>query len=141
MCAHCDVTLKKKQVEKHNIRRCQPMAFICIDCHKTFRGNEHRSHVSCLTEQEKHWGDFAHPKHITQPKNGGKAEDPKVKPAEKEEPATEEKKEEESGWRGWKNEIKDIIKSHDSKMEMGELQQMAIKRYREFTPESDEKDE
>ena len=70
ICAHCDVTLKKKQVEKHNLRRCQPPAFICIDCHKTFRGNEHKGHVSCLTEQEKHWGEFAHPKHITQPRNG-----------------------------------------------------------------------
>ena len=66
VCVHCDVTLKKKQVEKHAYGRCRPAAFICIDCHVTFRGNDYINHTSCLTEQEKHWGEFAKPKHITQ---------------------------------------------------------------------------
>lgn len=49
VCAHCDVTLKKKQVEKHVYGRCRPSAFICIDCHVTFRGNDYINHISCLT--------------------------------------------------------------------------------------------
>ena len=45
-----------------------------------------------------------------------------------------EKKEdiEESGWKGWKNEIKDIVKQSNKKIELEELQVKVIKRYREF---------
>lgn len=32
---------------------------ICIDCSGTFYGNDHKGHVSCISEQEKHWGEFA----------------------------------------------------------------------------------
>ncbi len=66
VCSHCDVTLKKKQVEKHTFGRCRPASFICIDCHVTFQGNDFKNHISCLTEFEKHWGEYAKPKQITQ---------------------------------------------------------------------------
>jgi hypothetical protein len=49
VCSYCDVTLKKKQVEKHAFGRCRPASFICIDCHVTFKGNDYKAHISCLT--------------------------------------------------------------------------------------------
>lgn len=58
VCQNCDVTLKKKQVEGH-IRGCYPAAMICIDCSKTFYGNDHKAHISCISEMDKHWGDYA----------------------------------------------------------------------------------
>ncbi len=59
VCSYCDVTLKKKQVEKHTFGYCKPPSFICIDCHVTFKGNDYKAHNSCLTEFEKHWGQYA----------------------------------------------------------------------------------
>ena len=58
-CDHCQETLKKAQLEKHAMR-CYPASFSCIDCYKTFRGNEHKAHTSCITEVEKY-----HEKKIT----------------------------------------------------------------------------
>ena len=82
ICAYCDLTLKKKQVEKHSFGSCRPPAFICIDCHKTFHGQEYKNHISCLTEFEKHWGEYAKPKHITQP-NGNSTQKPEKKQEDK----------------------------------------------------------
>lgn len=59
VCEYCDKTLKKKQVEGHIRGRCSPGAMICIDCSKTFYGNDHKHHITCISEQEKHWGEFA----------------------------------------------------------------------------------
>ena len=56
VCYHCDRTLKKSQVEKHT--QCRPFAFICIDCSTTFHGQDYKAHISCVTEQEKYFGDF-----------------------------------------------------------------------------------
>lgn len=70
VCSYCDTTLKKKQAEKHAFGRCRPASFICIDCHVTFNGNDFMKHISCLTEFEKHWGDFAKPKQNAQKQNG-----------------------------------------------------------------------
>ena len=61
VCRHCDATLKKKQTENHSFGRCRPASFICIDCHKTFSGNDFKAHISCLTEFEKTWGEYAKP--------------------------------------------------------------------------------
>lgn len=59
VCEYCDVTLKKKQCDKHVMGRCRPASLICIDCSKTFRGDEYKSHISCISEMDKHWGQFA----------------------------------------------------------------------------------
>ena len=67
VCSNCDTTLKKKQVERHCFGSCRPPSFICIDCHQTFQGFSYKDHITCLTEYEKHWGEYAKPKQITQP--------------------------------------------------------------------------
>ena len=56
MCEVCDTTLKKKQCEKHIRNRCRPGSLICIDCSQTFKGQQYKNHISCISEQEKHWG-------------------------------------------------------------------------------------
>lgn len=58
-CDHCQETLKKAQLDKH-VMRCHPASFSCIDCYKTFRGNDYKAHTSCITEVEKY-----HEKKIT----------------------------------------------------------------------------
>ena len=67
ICEHCDKTLKKKQCEKHIRGQCSPASFICIDCSQTFRGQQYKGHVSCISEQEKHWGEFAKVKKNNKP--------------------------------------------------------------------------
>jgi hypothetical protein len=69
VCSHCDTTLKKKQAESHSFGRCRPSSFICIDCHVTFQGQDFKAHTSCLTEFEKHWGEYAKQKGKGVPKN------------------------------------------------------------------------
>lgn len=49
-------------------------------------------------------------------------------------------KNEEDGWRGWKNELKEIIKENNKNISLDNLEKIAIKRYREFSQE-DQKDE
>ena len=78
VCEYCDQTLKKKQCENHIRGSCRPGALICIDCSQTFYGNDFKNHNSCISEQEKHWGEYAKPK--------------KTKPISKE-PKEEQKKE------------------------------------------------
>jgi cell growth-regulating nucleolar protein len=72
VCSYCDATLKKKQLENHTYGSCRPSSFICIDCHTTFNGNDYKTHTKCLTEFEKHWGEYAKPKKVTQNSNSHK---------------------------------------------------------------------
>ena len=48
---------------------------------------------------------------------------------------------EENDWKGWKNEIKSIIKENDSCILKEDLEEKTLKRYKETNPESDLKDE
>ncbi|KAL4439293.1 hypothetical protein ABPG74_016956 [Tetrahymena malaccensis] len=59
VCHHCDVTLKKKQLDKHVFQCRRPSKFICIDCQNTFVGDEYKQHTQCMTEQEKYHGPYA----------------------------------------------------------------------------------
>lgn len=59
ICEYCDATLKKAQCDKHVMGRCRPAALICIDCSKTFRGTDYKTHISCISEMDKHWGQYA----------------------------------------------------------------------------------
>ncbi|XP_040275041.1 cell growth-regulating nucleolar protein [Bufo bufo] len=55
-CNGCGESLKKAQVEKHLVscRSCQCLS--CIDCGKDFWGDEYKTHLKCLTEDEKYGG-------------------------------------------------------------------------------------
>lgn len=56
ICDGCGESLKKGQVEKHLAicRRCQFLS--CIDCGKDFWGDDYKTHLKCLTEDEKYGG-------------------------------------------------------------------------------------
>jgi len=43
----------KKKADQHT-QRCYGAYFTCIDCSKTFNGNEYRQHTQCITEDEKY---------------------------------------------------------------------------------------
>ncbi|KAM3937829.1 cell growth-regulating nucleolar protein isoform 2-T2 [Leptodactylus fuscus] len=55
-CNACGETLKKGHVEKHlnMCRNCRCLS--CIDCGKDFWGNDYKTHLRCLTEDEKYGG-------------------------------------------------------------------------------------
>ncbi|XP_075786859.1 cell growth-regulating nucleolar protein isoform X2 [Pelodiscus sinensis] len=55
-CSACGDSVKKGQVEKHvNIcRNCQCLS--CMDCGKDFWGDDYKSHVKCLSEDQKYGG-------------------------------------------------------------------------------------
>lgn len=53
-CNGCGSSLKKNQVEKHQhqCRRSQNLS--CMDCSKDFYGEDYKSHVKCISEEEKY---------------------------------------------------------------------------------------
>ncbi|KAM9143121.1 cell growth-regulating nucleolar protein isoform 1-T1 [Pangshura tecta] len=55
-CSACGESVKKGQVEKHvNIcRNCQCLS--CMDCGKDFWGDDYKSHVKCISEDQKYGG-------------------------------------------------------------------------------------
>lgn len=65
ICEYCDKTLKKKQCDNH-IRSCSPGSLICVDCGQNFHGGLYKAHIACISEQEKHWGEYAKPKKTKQ---------------------------------------------------------------------------
>ena len=90
MCDCCAATLKKNQVKRHYSECRGAKVFTCVDCSKDFSGQELDNHTSCKSEAEKYFGKFYEEKK----KNSGTE---KAKIIEK--------------WRGWKNEIKYILKN------------------------------
>lgn len=52
-CEVCGETVPKKKCEKH-FRRCPDAYFTCLDCQKTFYGNDYIKHTSCISEAEKY---------------------------------------------------------------------------------------
>lgn len=52
-CEVCNDTVIKKRLPQHQ-RSCRGAYFTCIDCSKTFYGNEHQAHTSCISEAEKY---------------------------------------------------------------------------------------
>ncbi|ODV61996.1 uncharacterized protein ASCRUDRAFT_80330 [Ascoidea rubescens DSM 1968] len=52
-CEVCNDTIIKKKLDNHK-RMCYGAYFTCIDCSKTFEGNDYRKHTSCVTEDEKY---------------------------------------------------------------------------------------
>lgn len=55
-CNACGESLKKAQVDKHvNIcRGCQVLS--CIDCGKDFWGDDYKTHIKCISEDQKYGG-------------------------------------------------------------------------------------
>ena len=55
VCDVCQETVKKPKLDQHK-QRCRMASFSCIDCYKSFKGDEYRSHTSCITEVQKYHG-------------------------------------------------------------------------------------
>ncbi|XP_075050759.1 cell growth-regulating nucleolar protein [Mixophyes fleayi] len=55
-CDACGESLKKGQVEKHTAmcRNCQCLS--CIDCGKDFWGEDYKTHLKCISEDQKYGG-------------------------------------------------------------------------------------
>ncbi|GAA6093106.1 cell growth-regulating nucleolar protein isoform X1 [Tachysurus ichikawai] len=55
-CNACGESLKKAQIQKHTsmCRGCQVLS--CIDCGKDFWGEDYKSHVKCISEDQKYGG-------------------------------------------------------------------------------------
>ncbi|XP_077333918.1 cell growth-regulating nucleolar protein [Lithobates pipiens] len=55
-CNGCGESLKKGQVEKHRAvcRNCRCLS--CIDCGKDFLGDDYKSHLKCISEDQKYGG-------------------------------------------------------------------------------------
>lgn len=89
-CEVCNDTVIKKRLPQHQ-RSCRGAYFTCIDCSKTFYGNEHQTHTSCISEAEKY------EKSLYKGKKKGQEAKPTVKPevktVEKTEPKCEPKSE------------------------------------------------
>ena len=60
ICDLCQASLKKQQVEKHYLTKCRDAwTFTCLDCRKTFAGEDYKKHSECKTEKEQYWGQYA----------------------------------------------------------------------------------
>lgn len=53
VCDKCQETLKKAKLDIH-ATRCRGSSFSCIDCYRSFKDVEYRTHFSCITEVEKY---------------------------------------------------------------------------------------
>ncbi|GCC24731.1 hypothetical protein chiPu_0003133 [Chiloscyllium punctatum] len=56
ICNGCGASVKKAQVEKHfnSCRNCPCLS--CIDCGKDFWGEDYKTHIKCISEDEKYGG-------------------------------------------------------------------------------------
>ncbi|VEU20778.1 DEKNAAC101779 [Brettanomyces naardenensis] len=52
-CEVCNETVPKKKCNQHQ-RICRGAYFTCLDCQKTFEGNDYVRHTSCISEAEKY---------------------------------------------------------------------------------------
>ncbi|TRY83280.1 hypothetical protein DNTS_000572 [Danionella cerebrum] len=55
-CDSCGESLKKAQVEKHLLRCHSCSVLSCIDCGKDFCGDAYKSHIRCISEDQKYGG-------------------------------------------------------------------------------------
>jgi cell growth-regulating nucleolar protein len=102
MCDSCAATLKKNQVKRHKFECRNASVFTCIDCSKNFSGQDLENHTSCKTEAEKYFGKF----YDSKKKSG----------ADK--------------WKGWKNEIKYVLKNAEADgIDQNELKKIILQRH------------
>eukprot|EP00941_MAST-03F_sp_MAST-3F-sp1_P000928 g928.t1 len=57
-CMHCSASLRKPAVKKH-LCHCSTNELACIDCGESFTAVSYQQHTSCLTEEQKYYGQFA----------------------------------------------------------------------------------
>ncbi|KAF4505121.1 hypothetical protein G6O67_007103 [Ophiocordyceps sinensis] len=82
-CEACGDVLTKKKLDPHR-NRCHGATFTCLDCMVHFPGVQHRSHTSCISEDQKYQGALYKEK-----KNKNKPADqqpPKNKPVDQQPP-------------------------------------------------------
>lgn len=54
-CNACGEQVKKPQVEKHYTQKCRACNVLtCIDCLKDFVGDEYKTHVTCMSEDQRY---------------------------------------------------------------------------------------
>ena len=56
VCEGCNESLKKNKVDAHASRCRNCWAVTCVDCSKTFEGDDYRQHTACISEAEKYEG-------------------------------------------------------------------------------------
>ena len=56
VCEGCNESLKKNKVDAHAVRCRNCWAVTCVDCSKTFEGDDYRQHTTCISEAEKYEG-------------------------------------------------------------------------------------
>jgi len=55
-CNACGTSLKKNKVDGHFSQCRSCTALSCMDCNKDFWGDEYKSHIKCVSEQERYGG-------------------------------------------------------------------------------------
>lgn len=66
-CEVCNETLAKKKCQQHQ-GRCRGAYFTCLDCQKTFYGNDYVNHTSCISEADKYEKGFSAGRGWSKPK-------------------------------------------------------------------------
>ncbi|OMJ91740.1 hypothetical protein SteCoe_5639 [Stentor coeruleus] len=123
MCDLCAETFKKNQVKNHYYQ-CSTQFMTCVDCNKSYNRQEIDAHTSCKTEAEKYFGKFYQGKKTSE-ETKGKTSIPQSK-------AVEPKKVKVNPWKGWKNEIKVVLKNLGSEGEtVKKVKKMVMKRFKE----------
>lgn len=144
MCDVCASTLKKNQVKNH-FSQCRSRNFTCVDCSKSLTGQELDAHTVCISEAEKYFGKFYQGKNEEKKGNGGKAEQKGEKTGDKEKinknKGDKEKKGKVEKWKGWKNEIKNVLKEQSDGIEERKLKKIVVKRFVECGGVNSELDE
>jgi len=68
ICDTCQETVKKNKVESHCNQCRDCWTLVCVDCSKSFHGNEYRTHSTCISEAEKYQGAlYRAPKQVRMP--------------------------------------------------------------------------
>lgn len=145
MCDECANTLKKNQVKKH-FTQCRSKFFSCVDCNQSMTGPQLDAHTVCKSEAEKYFGKFYQGNGDKGKANNGKSQaegKTDAKNQEKKEKFEEKKGsakvEEKSGdkegklnagkWRGWKNEIKNVLKEQTDGIEKRKLKKIIVQKF------------
>ncbi|OMJ75338.1 hypothetical protein SteCoe_25534 [Stentor coeruleus] len=98
----------------------------CVDCNTSYDRQQIDAHTSCKTEAEKYFGKFYQGKK-TSDETKGKS-NTNLPPNK----ADESKKVKINPWKGWKNEIKIVLKGLGSEGEtVKKVKKMVMKRFKE----------
>lgn len=62
VCDGCGASVKKNQVEKHSWTCKKSTCYSCLDCHTQFWGDQYKTHIKCISEDQKYGGKDYKPK-------------------------------------------------------------------------------